>query len=248
MINAYTTNGVMTMGLQSFNAFVSKTCLDNVTPEKFAQNNMSLAASQLRQELIDTINSASEIPWPPDTADLMRPDRQPPKSLITFLRELLQSDHHATGAAVIFTECACSFTGNVSQGKARASWKLVAHYDWAKGFDTCQHAFQTVFLKWNRAASDTFNSSSFLIEPSSYKSTSFVIADNPTYSFLTKESKFSSFSRVSSDTLSRSSAFKGRQSPKSVTSRGPFTPKIPPKLVKCSLLLYYNFSITITME
>ena len=42
-------------------------------------------SASTKQEIIDTINSAPEIPWPLNAADLMRPERQPAKSVITFL-------------------------------------------------------------------------------------------------------------------------------------------------------------------
>ena len=46
------------------------------------------------------IQAAPSLPWPPKPEDLFAPDRQPPKSLTSFLEQLLQSTHHTTGEMV----------------------------------------------------------------------------------------------------------------------------------------------------
>ena len=61
---------------------------------------VSLAAAQLREDIIKMIDKCQDIPWPPNPTDLAKPERQPPSTLIKFLREMLQPDHHVPGIAV----------------------------------------------------------------------------------------------------------------------------------------------------
>ena len=51
-------------------------------------------------KLRNMMQAAPSLPWPPKPEDLLAPDRQPPKSLTSFLEQLLQSTHHTTGEMV----------------------------------------------------------------------------------------------------------------------------------------------------
>ena len=56
-------------------------------------------ADGLRTDIQNMMQAAPSLPWPPKPEDLLAPDRQPPKSLTSFLEQLLQSTH-TTGEIV----------------------------------------------------------------------------------------------------------------------------------------------------
>ena len=57
-------------------------------------------AEELRTDMQNMMQVAPSLTWPPKPEDLFATDRQPPKSLKSFLEQLLQFTHHTTGEMV----------------------------------------------------------------------------------------------------------------------------------------------------
>ena len=55
------------------------------------------AASNIRKDVLEFVDSASEIPWPPRSRDLCDESRRPPTSVLLFYKTLLQDNHHSIG-------------------------------------------------------------------------------------------------------------------------------------------------------
>ena len=61
---------------------------------------IKFAATALRNDVLQFVESSSDLPWPPRSTDLLCTERRPPQTLLMFYRSLLQADHHATGESV----------------------------------------------------------------------------------------------------------------------------------------------------
>ena len=73
-------------------------CMDFIRSSK--EKMFWFVADELRIEIQNMMQAATSLTWPPKPEDLFAPDRQPPKSLTSFLEQLLQSTHHTTGEMV----------------------------------------------------------------------------------------------------------------------------------------------------
>ena len=72
-------------------------CMDFIRSSK--EKMFWFVADELRIEIQNMMQAATSLTWPPKPEDLFAPDRQPPKSLTSFLEQLLQSTH-TTGEIV----------------------------------------------------------------------------------------------------------------------------------------------------
>ena len=72
-------------------------CTDFIRSSK--EKMLRFVADELRTFIQNMMQAAPSLPWPPKPEDLLAPDRQPPKSLTSFLEQLLQSTH-TTGEIV----------------------------------------------------------------------------------------------------------------------------------------------------
>ena len=74
--------------------------VENVTSSEFrmAQKEeiIKVVASELRKDILNVIENALPLPWPPKPDDLFKKEREAPLSVTTFLRYLLQDSHHKT--------------------------------------------------------------------------------------------------------------------------------------------------------
>ena len=73
-------------------------CRDFIRSSK--EKMLRFVADELRTFIQNMMQAAPSLPWPPKPEDLLAPDRQPPKSLTSFLEQLLKSTHHTTGEMV----------------------------------------------------------------------------------------------------------------------------------------------------
>ena len=71
------------------------------------------------------IQAAPSLPWPPKPEDLFAPDQQAPKSLTSFLEQLLQSTNHSTGEMVKLD--ICSFSQDIVYSISRRTFFTAKH-------------------------------------------------------------------------------------------------------------------------
>ena len=82
-------------------------------------------ADELRIEIQNMMQAATSLTWPPKPEDLFAPDRQPPKSLSSFLEHLLQSTHHKTGEMV--KQHIWSFSQDIAYSISRGTFFTAKH-------------------------------------------------------------------------------------------------------------------------
>ena len=72
--------------------------LKNLTGAKIRktqkEESIKAVAQELRNDIIELIQNAPSLPWPPTADDLLRKDREAPASVIMFLLHLLQDYRH----------------------------------------------------------------------------------------------------------------------------------------------------------
>ena len=73
-------------------------CTDFIRSSK--EKMFQFVADKLRTDIQNMTQAAPSLPCPPKPEVLFAPDQQPPKSLTTFLEQLLQRTHHTTGKMV----------------------------------------------------------------------------------------------------------------------------------------------------
>ena len=68
------------------------------SPQTIAQKEeiIKVVASELRKDILNVIENALPLPWPPKPDDLFKKEREAPLSVTTFLRYLLQDSYHKT--------------------------------------------------------------------------------------------------------------------------------------------------------
>jgi hypothetical protein len=80
---------------------VSKAALTKTTLSSFMKDSnefiLKEAASALRRDIIEMIEHAPDLPWPPTTEALSSEDRQPPNSVKLFLTNVIHATHHQPG-------------------------------------------------------------------------------------------------------------------------------------------------------
>ena len=83
---------------------LSRKAISETSVSSFVKDNRSFilkeAAKILRGDIMNMIDNAPIVRWPPTVEDLKAEERQPPQSLIKFLILLLHSTHHSAGDAV----------------------------------------------------------------------------------------------------------------------------------------------------
>ena len=82
-------------------------------------------ADELRTDIQNTMQAAPSLPWPQKREDLFAPDRNSPKSLTSFLEQLLQSRHHTTGK--MMKQHIWSFSQDIVYSKSRGTFFIAKH-------------------------------------------------------------------------------------------------------------------------
>ena len=82
-------------------------------------------ANELRTDIQNMMQAAPSLSWPSKPEDLFAPDRQPPKSLTSFLEQLLQNTHYATGKMV--NQHIWSFSQDIVYSISRGTFFTAKH-------------------------------------------------------------------------------------------------------------------------
>ena len=98
-------------------------CMDFIRSSK--ENMFWFVADELRIEMQNMMQAATSLTWPPKPEDLFGPDRQPPKSLSSFLEHLLQSTHHKTGEMA--KQHIWSFSQDIAYSISRGTFFTAKH-------------------------------------------------------------------------------------------------------------------------
>ena len=106
-----------------------KYCVQNNTLSSFMEHNKESAVREtarfIREDILNTIDSAPKLSWPPRAKDLSDDRRQPPELAKTFLKHVLHDSHHPESQLV--EDYVWSFSQDLVHGVSRGKFLTAKH-------------------------------------------------------------------------------------------------------------------------
>ena len=108
---------------------IHNSCLQKNTLSTFMQENKKAAVKEsgkiLREEILDMIQNAPKLPWPPKVDDLRHEKRQPPDLVQMFFKYVLHDSHHCESAIV--EDFVWSYSQDLVHGVSRGNFVTLKH-------------------------------------------------------------------------------------------------------------------------
>ena len=108
---------------------IHNSCLQKNSLSSFMNDNKKDSviecAKLLRESILNMIEMAPELPWPPKVDDLRNEKRQPPDLVTTFFKHVLHDSHHIESAIV--EDFAWSFSQDLVHGVSRGNFVTLKH-------------------------------------------------------------------------------------------------------------------------